>query len=460
MAGVRRENIRFYVLVVLLVIAVGLAVSQYRLARASRLEVITNRQRALFNLINHTEIMESSMAKARAASSPEQKIRFLTACWYHSGAAQEAVSVSSIASLDLGRVKQFFGQVGDYVHSLSQKIASGDVVTGDDWAELERLETTVRDLGTMLADMGSRVAVTGAWPAGRFSLFGLQAAPPDDALFRGFSEVDELLQTVQAPVYDGPFSEQNLRQKGISPLFRGADITDERAKEIGLSFIPGDDSWESVRVERIEGAIPCFMVTGKRRDGTEVSAAVSRSGGHVLWVQDSRLPGVPRLSLDDARDRARKFLDSRGFKDLVETGWRKGTPASSRVVFAFVPTVSSGGNRVVLYPDTVKVEVALDTGRIIAFDQTAYLTNHTERTFPSSLLYDSRQAARVLDPGLKVLGAPRLVVAPTSPTREILAWEFKVQHGQDTYLVYINAQTGREEVVLRVIESDAGAVTS
>lgn len=414
----------------------------------------------MFSLINHVENMEAAMAKARGASSSGQKITFLTNCWYHAGAAQEAVSLTPIASVDLTRLKQFFGVVGDYSLVLSQKIARGDAVTPEEWSELNRLEGSVKDLAAMLADTGTRVAVTGSRFGALLSALPSGASSPDDALFRGFSEIDELLQSVPSPTYDGPFSEQNLKQKPLAPAFAGQEITQERAKEVGLSFVATDDSWDSVRVERIDGAIPCYMVTGKRRDGTEVSAAVSRSGGNVLWVQDSRLPGSPRLTLDAARERARSFLESKGFKDMVETGWRKGTPASSRVVLAFAPTTTLGGQKVVLYPDTVRVEVALDTGRIVAFDQTPYLTNHRVRDFPASLLYGAAEAAKVLDSSLKLVGSPRLVVAPRPSGPEILAWEFRVQRDQDTYLVYVNAQTGKEEIILRVVENDSGAVTS
>ena len=459
MNGTRRGRLALYGLAVVAVLAIGLAASQYRAARSSRLEVAASRQRALFSLINHVENMEAAMAKARGASSSGQKITFLTNCWYHSGAAQEAVSQAPIASMDLTRLKQFFGVVGDYALVLSQKLARGDAVTPDEWAELNRLEGSVKDLATMLADTGSRVAVTGSrFGALLAATFG--AGLSDDPLFRGFSEIDELLQSVPVPVYDGPFSEQNLKQKPLAPGFAGPEISPERAKEAGLSFVPTDASWDSVRVETIEGAIPCYMVTGKRRDGTEVTAAVTRSGGNVLWVQDARLPGTPRLSLDDARQRARSFLESKGFKDMVETGWRKATAASSRVVLAFAPTTALEGQKVVLYPDTVRVEVALDTGRITSFDQTPYLTNHRTRDFPASVLYRQTDAAKTLDPSLKVVGSPRLVVAPRPSGQEILAWEFRVKKDQDTYLVYINAQTGKEEIVLRLIESDSGTVTS
>ncbi len=449
-----------YVLAVAALLAAGFGVSQYRAARSSRLEVTAMRQRALFSLINHVENMEAAMAKARGASSSGQKITFLTNCWYHAGAAQEAVSLAPIGSVDLTRLKQFFGVVGDYALVLSQKIARGDVVTPNEWTELNRLEGSVRDLAAMLADTGTRVAVTGSRFGALLPAVPFGASPADDALFRGFSEIDELLQSVPSPTYDGPFSEQNLKQKPLAPAFAGQEITQERAKEVGLSFVATDDSWDSVRVERIDGAIPCYMVTGKRRDGTEVSAAVSRSGGHVLWVQDSRLPGTPRLTLDAARERAKSFLASKGFGEVVETGWRKGTPASSRVVLAFAPTTTLRGQKVILYPDTVRLEVTLDTGRIVAFDQTPYLANHRPREFPASLLYGPEDAAKVLDPSLKQVGSPRLVVAPRPSGQEILAWEFSVQKDQDTYLVYINAQTGKEEAILRVIESDSGAVTS
>ena len=109
----------------------------------------------------------------------------------------------------------------------------------------------------------------------------------------------------------------------------------------------------------------------------------------------------------------------------------------------------------------MKVEVSLDTGAIVSFDQMNYLITHGHpgRVLRAPLVSPA-EARRALRPEVKVEGeSPRLCVIPILPTTEVMAWEFRVRNGDDTYLVYINAMTGKEQIVLQLIEDESGAMS-
>lgn len=452
------------ILSVIAVLSISLAFFQYRQARAARLQLQASRQRALFGLISYVENMEGTLAKARAASTPVQKTTFLTACWAQSQAARDTLGQIAMADVDLSNIRQFIARVGDYALVLSQKVARGDAVTAAEWSELERLEMSVRDLARVLSDAGQKAMARKTASALAPVLRSVAAAVPpiDDTLNAGFSELDTLLHSVTMPLYDGPFSEANQQVAGLA--VPGPTISEEDAKKIAMGFFHPNETFQSVRIDTVEGAIPCFMVTAKRSDGSEVTVSVARQGGAVVWASDSRQHGPARLDVNGAREKANQFLRSRGFAALEETGWRKTGPGGSRVVFTLVPVTQietgQGALAVRLYPDMVKVEVALDTGDITAFDQRGYLTKHGH---PGRQLraptFSEQEARSVLRDELKVAGSGKLCVIPLLPTREIMAWEFKVQHGADSFLVYINAMTGKEEVIFQIISDENGAVT-
>ena len=303
------------------------------------------------------------------------------------------------------------------------------------------------------------IAVTGA----RFSVSHLVAGnPTEDSLFRGFSEIDNLIQSVPSPAYDGPFSDRSLERKPLSNP--GEEISGDTAKEIALDFLWDVEDVDSIRVELAGGTIPYHMVTAKRSDGTEATAAVAVQGGFVLWATDQRNPGIPRIDVENARQSAVRFLAEKGFSALIETGWRKSGPGGDRVVFNYakVKSVNFGGadTPVIMYPDLVKVEVGLDNGQVVAFDQVPLLTNSGGRPGIRPPLISSSQAYRTLKEGLKAEGEPRLAVIPMTGQREVMAWEFKVISNQDLYLIYVNAMTGQEEMVLQVINDESGSLTS
>ena len=445
------------------VVAVAFAVAQYRQAKAANLRLQAFHQRALYSLISHVENIEASLSKARAASTPSQQGTFLTSCYSHAEAARDSLAQVPVTGVDQTSLRQFIARTGDFSLVLAQRLARGGAVTPDEWSELERLESGVKDVAGKLLTTAQKVRAGGV-RAGILGALGFGTAatlPSADALSQGFSEIDQITQSIPSPVYDGPFSEKNLSMMALAKP--GPEIPAEEAKAIALSFLLPGESFRSVSVGTIDGAIPCFLVSAKRADGSEVMTAVAKQGGAVLWAQDGRRLGAAKVDMQSARNAATAFLASKGFSGLIETGWRKPGPAANRIVFTYVPTASvdySGSSlQVILYPDTVKVEVGLDSGGIVAFDQKAYLTTHDSpsRKIPSPLV-GKQEAAAVLKPGLVVEGQPRLAVVPILPTTETLAWEFRVKQGSDTYLVYVNAMTGREDIVLRLIEDATGAM--
>lgn len=463
----RRERWLLWALGAVTVLSLAFGLAQYRDARSARIRMQAAQQRALFNLVTHVENLEASLAKARASSSPGQQINFLTSGWLNCQAARSDLSLAGADGVDLSGPRRFVATVGDFALVLSQKLARGETVTPDEWAELARLEEGVKQLSGVLART-AQASITAPRPqraglqemAASFTGSSQRAA---DSLNHGFSEIDQITQSIPTPVYDGPFSEKNLEAQALAQP--GPLISQERAKEIALSFLTPGESFESVSVGTVEGSIPSYAVTAKRQDGSEVATTVAKQGGAVVMATDSAPRGAGAIGLDEARNKAMEFLKSKGFLSLEETGWRKRGADASRVVFAYVPHTEvsgpGGSTKVRLYPDTVKVEVSLDTGAIVSFDQMNYLMTHGHpgRVLRAPIV--SPAAARsVLRPELKVESAePRLCVIPILPTTEVMAWEFRVRSGNDTYLVYINAMTGKEQVVLQLIEDESGAMS-
>jgi germination protein YpeB len=450
------------------VAALAFGLVQYRDARDARLRIQASHQRALYNLVSHIENIESNLAKARAASSMGQQVNFLTASYLNAQAARSDLSLAGVDGVDLTKPRRFIATVGDYAAVLSQKLARGEPVTPNEWAELQRLEEGVKDLAGVLASTARESSRAGVRPGTRAALLELAgtflgASAPSDSLNHGFSEIDTLTQSIPAPVYDGPFSEKNLAQQALANP--GPMIDEEQARSIALSFLTPGEAFQSVSVGNIDGVIPSYLVTAARADGSQVATTVAKQGGAVVLSTDSALSGGPgAIDMDAARAKALEFLKSRGFTTLEETGWRKPGPDGQRVVFAYVPHASlrteNGELKVRLYPDTVKVEVNLATGAIVSFDQLNYLVTHDHpgRVLKAPLV-SAAEARAVLKSDLSPVDpGPRLCVIPILPTTEALAWEFKVRQGADTYLVYVNAMTGKEQVVLQLIEDESGAM--
>ncbi len=68
------------------------------------------------------------------------------------------------------------------------------------------------------------------------------------------------------------------------------------------------------------------------------------------------------------------------------------------------------------------------------------------------------QALAAVNPKLEVTRT-KLAVIPTDSLREVLCYEFKGNFDDRNFLVYINAQNGREERILLLLETEDGILT-
>ncbi len=114
-------------------------------------------------------------------------------------------------------------------------------------------------------------------------------------------------------------------------------------------------------------------------------------------------------------------------------------------------------NEVTIYPDLIKLKIALDNGEILGIETTGYLNSHEERNLPKVKI-SKEQAKATLNKNLQI-ESEGLAVIPTEYQTEILCWEFKGKVEDTEFLVYINADNGREEDILVIQDTPNGTLT-
>lgn len=110
----------------------------------------------------------------------------------------------------------------------------------------------------------------------------------------------------------------------------------------------------------------------------------------------------------------------------------------------------------IVYPDLIKVLVALDNGQILTYDALGYLMSHRERDLPQPKISIS-EARKKLNPELEV-EEERMAVIPSDGSHERLTYEFKAKMDGEDFLVYINALTGEEERIFKLLHTPGGTL--
>ena len=112
-------------------------------------------------------------------------------------------------------------------------------------------------------------------------------------------------------------------------------------------------------------------------------------------------------------------------------------------------------NGVLIWPDRVLVQVRMDTAEVVGLEARSYWRNHIPRKLQTPLL--TRMEARAaLSPGVTVESS-RLCLIPHRG-QERLCWQFAVTMEDTGYIACIDAMTGQEILLEKVIQLEYGQV--
>lgn len=413
-------------------------------------------QRDFFDLINQVEQIQVLLSKALVSGSERHNISQLTEIWMRANTAQSDLSHLPLKDVNLSASRKFLSQLGDYAYRLAQANARGNPISDKDWDRLQTFQRQTARFSSTLHAVQLSMARSGfRWSdvAPRRPGAAKKTAPraPRTAAqtagagaLDGFTAADKRLQQLPALIYDGPFSDHLEKRRPLG--LTGEPVDEARATRIATDAAGRGQSVGRPRLT--QGRLPTFSVT--LRDGRNpapIVVDVSRQGGHIVQMNDARPIGTPRIGSDEARKRAADWLAAHGLPGMTPT-------FTARVNNSEVITFVYRQMDTLIYPDQVKVKVALDNGQVTGLDAVSYFTNHRERDLPRPRLTPEEARAKV-NRRLRVDNV-QLSLIPTESAKEILAYEVRARLGRDTYLIYINALTGEEENILKLVDTPNG----
>ena len=271
----------------------------------------------------------------------------------------------------------------------------------------------------------------------------------DNISKESFSNLEENFHEYAGLIYDGAFSEHITNQE--AKALTGEDIEEEQAKQIAESFIGAENIKETTNLGFSENAtIPVYDFSITNQDDETINISISKKGGHVVSMNSNREVTSEIISQEEADEKGKQFLEAKGFSNMKETYYLK---QEGIVTINYAATQDN----VVMYPDLIKVKVALDDGEVLGMETTGYLNNHIERDI-SKVKITQENAKSSLNKNLEI-GSEGLAVIPTEWKTEILCYEFKGKVEDREFLVYINAENGREEDVLMITNTPNGTLT-
>ena len=440
----------FSVIMILLLIVVILGVLLYRKQREYRQASENSYNMAFYELVDYVQNVETYLAKSLISSTPEHGAETLTNLWREANLAQSYLARLPIESQELQNTEKFLNQVSDYSYSLSRKNIYNESLTEEDLSNLQELHGYSVELENTLNQLSEDLN------QGRFKWDELTekgtvafAQQVDNISKESFSNLEENFHEYSGLIYDGAYSEHLTGQE--AKALTGDDISEEEAKEKAIEFIGQDKCKEVSSLGFSENAtIQVYDFSVTDQDDETINISVSKKGGHVVYMNSNRDVSVESISQEEADQKGKEFLESRGFENMKETYYLK---QDGIVTINYAATQDN----VVLYPDLIKVKVALDNGEVLGVETTGYLNNHTIRDV-SNIKITADEAKSNINKNLQI-ESEGLAVIPTEWKTEILCYEFKGKVDDREFLVYINCENGREEDILIITDTPNGTLT-
>lgn len=438
-----------------LLFTVGWGFYEYRQAEELRIASENNNRRALNDFASQIDQLETDMAKGNVASNPAQKILYLTQVSSKSDVALKDFAQIPAEQTGLSYVGQFLTQSGDFSKTLAQKIAGGGTITAEEEKILRDMHKRLMPVNQKVQDLITRIDTENlVWtdpdPTLRQRLgFGTQVAEaaadgsenPSKSVRSGLDQLDASLQKLPPFSYTGEYATRVVPKPLGLP---SGEVTREQALQKGRDFLR--KIGYSDTTPEFEGNTQGDLGGYRFKVKEEGHMEVTRKGGVVSFFRDPRSIEPRTLSVEEAAQKANQILKNLGWQQLVIT-----STEDFGAYVQFDAVVEKEGVRI--YPDKVRLMIALDNGLPVGFDAVPYYAFHHDRTFPTKLTLD--QALHKLRTDFQVMES-RLAVIVKSGNQEVYCYEFRGKYQGEEYLVYLNAETGVEENIQRIIKTPRG----
>ncbi|MDR2091610.1 MAG: germination protein YpeB [Clostridiales bacterium] len=399
-------------------------------------EIENDYELSFYELIQSINDAESKLGKLTVSTGRKNQETLLNEI--NKLAAVSIGHLSHLIQKDGGDLKivRFINQLGDYADYLYGKTVNGEALSNGDKDKLGEIQTMVQRLGQELSSVQNKMD-EGYRLINGYS--GKDAFLAD--IFDGLNET-----TVEYPkmIYDGPFSDD--AEKKTAKGLDGEDVSEEDARGIITGIFGGKGIGGIDFLNESGGVIPAYNFLMRGDGGQEIYIAVTKRGGRILNMDNFRSVEGGGLSEEECIDAASAFAALIGFSDMKNV-WVSDYDGVLYVNFAY----EEGG--VIYYPDMIKVKVASDNGEILGVETANYFLNHTERAL-KPVGIDAHTAGEAVSDKL-VIEYVRLALIPKKGA-EVLCYEFYCGYDGADYFVYVDAESGEETDILRVIDSGSG----
>lgn len=410
------KKIILYILSAALVLTLLIALNtQMRRTAAAELALTENTRAAVSEVAAGLETLTLSLDKLLLTSSVRQTAELLSQTTLSANQVQLGLSGLPDTQGQRTETQAYLSRLSDLSQSCLASLAVDGSLSASARIELRDMLTGLRLLQSEIT-LAQQAMLTGE---------DLAAALPESEL-------------------TAPPSARELTAYKALP---SGEVSMGEALQIAKEFVGVERVTSVAHAPDTSGALPAYGVTVQTAD-VQLNLEVTRRGGKVLLMVPETASFPMRKTVQECSAAALTFLKARGFASM-ECLYYQVYDGLCVLTCAYVQ------NGVLIWPDRVLVQVRMDTAEIVGIEARNYWKNHIPRKLQTPLLTE-QEARAALSEDANVT-AVRQCLLPVKE-QERLCWQFSMTVEDGEYIAYIDAMTGEELRLEKVMQLESGSI--
>ena len=444
----KRLSAVMFPIVTLLFIGTALwGYQEYQAKNAVMLKAENHYQRAFHDLTYHVDKLHDELGQTLAvhANSKDMHRKGLANVWRLSSEAQNEINQLPLTLLPFEKTEDFLSRISNFSYRTSIRDMAKEPLTQDEVQTLKTLYANSEEISSDLKEIQKKVLTdTLRWSDAEMAMAS-ENTNRGSSVVDGFRSVDSKVK--EYPEINWGPSVTSMYTKRSLKMLSGEAVSEEALKKKAAKLMQPHEVKElTIRKNGNTSEYESFTVQAKHQDDNGDISIDFTKQGVVLSYVDTRSIAKKELTREEAVENAKQFIKRHQFGEMRAVRYQSHDGFEN---ITFVPVKDN----VYLYPMKVQIRVALDTGDIIGVQASDYVFGGLQMDKVKLQPKLSKQEAiEHIHTDMKI-SYDRLAVIMNEVSQPVLCYEFGGRMGKQAYRVYINAETGTEEVIETVTTS-------
>ncbi|GGI17281.1 germination protein YpeB [Gottfriedia solisilvae] len=416
--------------------------SEHNEKRAVKIQAENNYQRAFHELTYEVDLLHDKIGDTLAMKSKTSLSPALVEVWGLTSQAHSNVGQLPLRLLPINKTEEFLSNIGDFSYRTAVRDLDKEPLSEKEYDTLQRLYENSAEIQGELRKVQHLVFEDKLRWMDVELAYAKEQNPKNNAIIDGFKSVESSVASYSDANMDPALTNFKVNRNNLANV-KGENITKSQAKEIARKFLELNGS-EKIKVsrtgEKLKDHYYSLEITDPKQKN-EIYMDITEKGGYPLWVISNREIGKQKIDLNKASLNGLKFLERNKYPNMELF---QSSQYDTIGVFTYVSNI----NGVRIYPELITMKIALDDGSIVGFSAKNYLAAYTKRKIPEPKI-SIEEARKSVNSNMKIMEERKAIIL-NKLNQEILCYEFVGIRGNDTYQVFINANTAVEEQIKKL----------